>query len=529
MTRPPQPPTPPEDPCCNLRFQISDPQSPQPPRLRPHRRPGRTRPRLCRIVLRAAGVCRCDARQGQALHPDLARRRAEPPGNVRPQARRAARRSAGRWQPISTNVAGIQICECFPQTGQRMQHAAIVRSMTSPLGEHNLGTHYLLTGYPPTPALEYPAIGSVVAHLDQAERTLPRHIAVPNFGVGGRRDQRQRLSARRHAAVRGRRRSGPAGLPRPRPRLLSRRRRRADRPPPRVSGSGSTASAAAWRQSQAAPAKPFEQAYRLIASPAGQGGVRPVAGNARPRGPATARGRSAKARCSARRLIEAGVPFVTVNYPGWDTHDNLYTRLEGGLHRREVPVGLIPSLDLALSALLDDLSDRGLLDETLVVVMGEFGRTPKLNTQGGRDHWPRVFSVLLAGGGVPGGQVIGSSDATGESPQGPSRHAGRPRRHDLHAARHRPAAPAAHRRRPAGACQPGWAGGEGAGGVGRVRGLRGSGGSRASVPSFEVTWFARLGTLRISTEYGTEYVCVSLLSPPPSWPLDPAPPSSRWR
>ena len=82
-----------------------------------------------------------------------------------------------------------------------------------------------------------------------------------------------------------------------------------------------------------------------------------------------------------------------------------------------MPVGLIPSLDLALSALLDDLTDRGLLSETLVIVMGEFGRTPKLNTQGGRDHWPRVFSVLLAGGGVPGGQVVGSSDVTGESPQ----------------------------------------------------------------------------------------------------------------
>ena len=76
----------------------------------------------------------------------------------------------------------------------------------------------------------------------------------------------------------------------------------------------------------------------------------------------------------------------------------------------------MPSLDLALSALVKDLKERGLLDETLVVVMGEFGRTPKLNVAGGRDHWPRVFSVLLAGGGVPGGQVIGASDAHGESP-----------------------------------------------------------------------------------------------------------------
>jgi uncharacterized protein (DUF1501 family) len=78
---------------------------------------------------------------------------------------------------------------------------------------------------------------------------------------------------------------------------------------------------------------------------------------------------------------------------------------------------LIPSLDLALAALIGDLEDRGLLDETLIVVMGEFGRTPKLNVDGGRDHWPRVFSVALAGGGVPGGQVIGASDSVGEGPK----------------------------------------------------------------------------------------------------------------
>jgi uncharacterized protein (DUF1501 family) len=111
------------------------------------------------------------------------------------------------------------------------------------------------------------------------------------------------------------------------------------------------------------------------------------------------------------------VPFVTVNNRGWDTHDNLYTRLKEGYTGAKVGVGLIPSLDLALSALIEDLDDRGMLDETLIVVMGEFGRTPKLNIAGGRDHWPRVFSTVLAGGGVPGGQVIGSSDSVGESPK----------------------------------------------------------------------------------------------------------------
>ena len=90
---------------------------------------------------------------------------------------------------------------------------------------------------------------------------------------------------------------------------------------------------------------------------------------------------------------------------------------QGGLRGAKVGVGLVPTFDLAFAALVGDLRERGLLDETLVIAMGEFGRTPKLNTAGGRDHWPRVFSVVLAGGGVKGGQVIGASDRVGESPR----------------------------------------------------------------------------------------------------------------
>lgn len=114
--------------------------------------------------------------------------------------------------------------------------------------------------------------------------------------------------------------------------------------------------------------------------------------------------------------MERGVPFVSVINKGWDTHEDLVLRLKLGYSGANVGVGLIPTFDLGFSALLEDLSQRGLLEETLVVAMGEFGRTPKLNTRGGRDHWPRVFSVVMAGGGVSGGQVIGSSDRVGESP-----------------------------------------------------------------------------------------------------------------
>jgi uncharacterized protein (DUF1501 family) len=116
----------------------------------------------------------------------------------------------------------------------------------------------------------------------------------------------------------------------------------------------------------------------------------------------------------ARRLVQAGAKFVTVTDRGWDTHENLFTRLREGYTGGTS--GKIPKLDVSYSALIGDLSERGMLDSTLVILMGEFGRTPKLNSQGGRDHWPRAFSVVLAGGGIRGGQVIGKTDAHGERP-----------------------------------------------------------------------------------------------------------------
>jgi acetyl esterase/lipase len=325
----------------------------------------------------------------------------------------------GPFAPIGTSVPGIQVCSLLPGLAARMKHAAIVRSVTSPLGEHNLGTSYLMTGYAPTPALDYPVLGSVVAHLHEGEGTLPKHIAVPDFSVGGKA---QVASGYLPQSVRpfevggdpsqsnfrvrnldfypsidkgrtNRRREYLAALDRF-------RREEGHRDEPRIEPG----------------VEPLAQAYRLVNSPAAKEAfdLGQESTDTRARyGPR----KTGQSVLLARRLVEAGVPFVTVNYPGWDTHENVYTRLGEGFTGAQVPVGLVPSLDQALSGLIDDLSDRGLLDETLVIVMGEFGRTPKLNARGGRDHWPRVFSVLLAGGGVPGGQVIGSSDATGESPK----------------------------------------------------------------------------------------------------------------
>ncbi|OUW75606.1 MAG: hypothetical protein CBD74_14125 [Saprospirales bacterium TMED214] len=316
---------------------------------------------------------------------------------------------------ISTAIPGIRFSECLPKTAAAMNQIAIVRSMTSPLGEHNFGTHYLMTGYKPTPVLEYPAYGAVVSQLHRGSGVLPCNIAVPTFNVGGSRltGGGYLPAATRPFSVGG----DPSkadfavrdldffqGLDLTR---LDRRRQFV---------AALNAFEEGKTQDQNHTSDPdLERAYQLIASEDAKRAFQLS------EEPAAVRkeygGKTIGQSCLlARRLVERGVPFVTVNDRGWDTHEKLHVRLKDGFAGAKVDVGLVPSLDHALSALITDLEQRAMLDETLVVVMGEFGRTPKLNTRGGRDHWPRVFSVLMAGGGVAGGQVIGSSDAVGESP-----------------------------------------------------------------------------------------------------------------
>jgi hypothetical protein len=332
----------------------------------------------------------------------------------------------GEFAPTATDVPGIHICEHFRRLATMMHRVCLVRSMTSPLGEHNLGSHYMLTGYQPSPVLDYPSYGSVAAacresspHAPRAAdgtprvpttlAALPAYVAVPSFNahaangylggsmrpfaVGGdpsKPDFRVKdldAPAEFDAARLDRRREFLADFDR-----LSRQ-----------------VEDGAFRQTRDAH---FEQAYRLITSPTAKRAF--DLAEERP----AVRQRYGMSRIGqscllARRLVEAGCPFVTVTDNGWDTHGQIYRELKEGYVGGYA--GKIPLLDAALSALLDELAASGLIDETLVIVMGEFGRTPKLNTAAGRDHWPRAFSVLLAGGGVRGGQVVGSSDARGEN------------------------------------------------------------------------------------------------------------------
>ena len=325
----------------------------------------------------------------------------------------------GPFRPISTAVPGTQICELLPRTTQMLDQIAIIRSMTSPLGEHNFGAQYLLSGYKPSPVIDYPSFGSVVAQMHDERGTLPSNIAVPSFRVGGGRlsgqgflpEQTRPFSVGGDPAKPDFRVRDLDLYPAITANRLDRRRNFLNAFDRFHRGTEESN-----EQSSESSDPAFEQAYRLVTSVEAKQAF-DLASE-----PATMRqrygmGTIGQSCLLARRLVERGVPFVTVNNPGWDTHQNAYTRLKEGYTGAKVPVGLIPSLDMAFSALVEDLQQRGLLDQTLIVVMGEFGRTPKLNVSGGRDHWPRVFSVAMAGGGVTGGQVVGSSDSVGEGPK----------------------------------------------------------------------------------------------------------------
>lgn len=315
----------------------------------------------------------------------------------------------GPFRAISTNVPGISICEHMPLTAKVSNHLAILRSVTSPLGEHGLAHHYLLTGYKPTPVLEYPSLGAVVSRMNDRPGILPSYIAVPELRSGGSGYLGSRFEPFSTGGDFSKAESRVRDLD-PYPSVTDLRLARRHEFLQMIDQQQRDVDA-----NSRAIEPAMEQAFRLLTSPAAKSAfdLQQESPELRERYGMRMLGQSC---LLARRLVERGVPFVSIANTGWDTHDNLVVQLRDGFAGAKVGVGLLPTLDHALSALIGDLSERGLLDETLVVVMGEFGRTPKLNTRGGRDHWPGVFSVVMAGGGVGGGQVIGASDSSGERP-----------------------------------------------------------------------------------------------------------------
>jgi len=318
----------------------------------------------------------------------------------------------GPFQAIPTSVPGLAISEVMPNLARIADKICLIRSVTSPLGEHNIANHYLLTGYQPSPSLTYPSYGSVVSPLRDSANSLPAYMALneyrPTAGAGFLGSRFDPFLVPRHpklGTLSPRDLTFYPGLDEER---LLRRKKFLEQLERQDRAIGSS-------ENKPKPYSAIEQAYRMTLSSDTQRAFRLEEES--PQIQQRYGDRLLGQSCLlARRLVERNVAFINIHNNDWDTHADLVRRLKEGYAGAKVGVGLIPLLDQAVSTLIEDLESRGLLDSTLVVVMGEFGRTPKINSTGGRDHWPRVFSVMLAGGGLKKGYVHGSSDRTGESP-----------------------------------------------------------------------------------------------------------------
>ena len=314
------------------------------------------------------------------------------------------------FKSIRTDVPGIEICEHLSQTAKVMREVAVVRSLTHELGNHDTGTRFLLTGNRPTPALEYPSLGSVVAFEKGGGQALPAYVAIPNDSVGGSSNAAKAgfLSSSYRAFSVGNDPSRVRDLHPPEGVSFTRSEGREQMLAKMDSFTRFVEQSRATENRDAF----YEQAYRLLASTEAK-----AAFDLSRETPAT-RERYGRSKVGtgcllARRLIEAGSRFVTVVDSGWDTHNQIFRELPDS---RFPGSGKLPSLDRAYASLISDLKARGLLESTLVVMMGEFGRTPKINALGGRDHWPRAGFACFSGAGVNGGQVIGATNAYGEIP-----------------------------------------------------------------------------------------------------------------
>lgn len=306
----------------------------------------------------------------------------------------------GPFGAIDTKIPGIQFGEFMKETAGIADKVTVIRSMTHGEAAHERGTHNMFTGYRPSPALEYPSIGSVISHELGTRNDLPPYVCVPSvpnefansgylssafgpFALGA--DPAQGNFQVRDLSL-------PGGVDEARFERRKSLLETVDHHFRSMEESDSIASMDAF----------YQHAYKLISS---QKAREAFNLKTEPDAVKDAYGRSAAGQrmLLARRLIEAGVRFVSLTAGGWDHHDNL----KAGIQRE------MPPTDKAIAALIRDLDQRGMLDTTLVMVTTEFGRTPKINPTAGRDHWPRVFSTLLAGGGVKRGFVYGASDALG--------------------------------------------------------------------------------------------------------------------
>jgi hypothetical protein len=312
----------------------------------------------------------------------------------------------GEFKPIATRASGIRICEHLPRTAEVMGHAVLVRSLSHGITAHGPGTVYMATGHPPSPALEYPSLGSLAARVLPAAKGVPSYVLFNTARTSGFTGGAGFLGAAYNpfevtgGLERGRVRLEGIALPDgfTVEQLLSREqlRRRFDTRFRALDEADMPASLDRFQQ-QALGILRSDKTRKAFDLGQEKDKLREAYGR-------VSFGQSVLA---ARRLVEAGARFVTVGLGGWDTHANNFVTLRNRL---------LPVLDQALSALVKDLDERGLLKSTIVYCAGEFNRTPLINGTAGRDHWARSMAVFLAGGGLRKGHVYGSSDAQGAAP-----------------------------------------------------------------------------------------------------------------
>ena len=310
----------------------------------------------------------------------------------------------GEMKTIATKIDGEVFSETLPRVAQIADKITVIRSMTHGEAAHERGTHNMFTGYRPSPALQYPSMGSVVSHEYGPRNNLPPYVCVPSqpnvyAGTGYLSSAFSPFSLGADPANGGFKVQDlnlPGGIDDSR--FATRRN---------VLDAVNTHFARKEKSDGLAAMDTFyERAYSLISSPKAREAFNIDAEPAAIRDE-YGRNTAGQRMLMARRLVAAGVRFVSLQYGGWDLHAGI----AGGMRTQ------MPAFDQAFSALIRDLDRTGLLDRTVVMVSSEFGRTPKINKDAGRDHWPKVFSVVLAGGGVKKGYIHGASNATASEPE----------------------------------------------------------------------------------------------------------------
>ncbi len=310
----------------------------------------------------------------------------------------------GELGTVKTKIDGEVFSETLPQTAQMADKLTVIRSMTHGEAAHERGTHNMFTGYRPSPALQYPSMGSVVSHEFGPRNNLPPYVCVPSMpnvyaGTGYLSSSFSPFSLGADPASGGFRVQDlnlPGGIDDSR---FATRRHVLEAVNEHFAKKEKADGLAAMDTF-------YERAYSLLSSQKAREAFN-IAAEPAPIRDEYGRTEAGQRMLMARRLVEAGVRFVALSYGSWDLHFNIAPNMRAQM----------PAFDQGFSTLVRDLDRRGLLDKTLVMVSSEFGRTPKINKDAGRDHWPKVFSVVLAGGGTKKGFVFGASNATATEPE----------------------------------------------------------------------------------------------------------------